>query len=62
MPKVGTKTFSYDESGRRKAEAEASRTGLPIEHDDRSYAQYSQGGAVKKADRKFLGYRKARRK
>ena len=62
MPKVGTRTFTYDEAGRRKAEAEASRTGLPVEHDDRSYARYSQGGSVKKKDRAYLGYGKARRK
>jgi hypothetical protein len=62
MPKVGSKHFSYDASGRQKAEMESQRTGLPIEHEDRNYAQYSQGGSVKNKDRAYMGYRKARRK
>ena len=31
MPKVGDKEFPYDEEGLAAAEAEAARTGLPVE-------------------------------
>lgn len=31
MPKVGDKEFSYDEEGMAAADAEAARTGLPVE-------------------------------
>jgi len=47
MPKVGSKHFSYDQKGHDKAMQESQRTGLPIEHEDRNYAQYSGGGSVK---------------
>jgi hypothetical protein len=46
MPKVGMKNFSYDQSGVEKAQAEADKTGLPIEYEDRHYAQYNEGGRV----------------
>lgn len=46
MPKVGSKHFSYDQSGVQKAQAEAERTGLPLEHEDRNYAQYNEGGKI----------------
>ena len=46
MPKVGSKHFSYDQSGVQKAHAEAERTGLPLEHEDRNYAQYNEGGKI----------------
>lgn len=55
MPKVGAKHFSYDESGHQKAMQEAQRTGLPVEHEDKNYAQYAGGGSVK-----GQGYGKAR--
>jgi hypothetical protein len=35
MPKVGTKHFSYDQSG-------------PIENEDKNYAQFAGGGSVMK--------------
>jgi len=47
MPKVGMKNFSYDQSGMDKANEEARRTGLPVEYEDRNYAQYNAGGRVK---------------
>jgi hypothetical protein len=46
MPKVGMKSFSYDQSGMDKANEEARRTGLPVEYEDRNYAQYNAGGRV----------------
>ena len=49
MPKVGSKKFSYDNAGVEKAKRESERTGLPIEFEDRNYAQYSDGGKVGKA-------------
>ena len=49
------KNFSYDETGYQKAMQEAQRTGLPVEFEDKNYAQYSCGGSVK-----GKGYRKAR--
>jgi|TARA_R110000823_G_scaffold295871_1_gene415866 hypothetical protein len=55
MPKVGMKKFSYDEAGQQKAMQEAQRTGLPIEQDDKNYAQFAGGGSVK-----GQGYGKAR--
>ena len=48
MPKVGMKKFSYDEAGQQKAMEEAQRTGLPIEQDDKNYAQFAGGGSVEK--------------
>jgi hypothetical protein len=53
MPKVGNKHFSYDQSGHDKAMKEAQRTGLPIENEDKNYAQFADGGSVR-------GYGKAR--
>ena len=47
MPKVGMKNFSYDQSGMDKANEEARRTGIPVEYEDRNYAQYNAGGRVK---------------
>jgi len=55
MPKVGSKHFSYDEPGHQKAMQESQRTGLPIEHEDKNYAQFAAGGSVK-----GQGYGKAR--
>jgi hypothetical protein len=55
MPKVGMKNFSYDQTGYQKAMQEAQRTGLPVEFEDKNYAQYSCGGSVH-----GKGYRKAR--
>ena len=55
MPKVGNKHFSYDESGQQKAMQEAERTGLPIEQEDKNYAQFAGGGSVM-----GQGYGKAR--
>ena len=46
MRKVGMKKFSYDEAGQQKAMQEAQRTGLPIEQDDKNYAQFAGGGSV----------------
>ena len=46
MPKVGMKQFSYDESGNQKAIEESIRTGLPVEHEDKNYAQFAEGGSV----------------
>ena len=46
MPKVGMKQFSYDEAGQQKAMEEARRTGLPIEQEDKNYAQFACGGSV----------------
>jgi len=48
MPKVGSKKFSYDNAGVEKAKRESERTGLPLEFEDRNYAQYSEGGKVRK--------------
>lgn len=56
MPKVGAKHFSYDQSGYDKAMKEAQRTGLPIENEDKNYAQFAAGGSVS-----CQGYRKARK-
>lgn len=55
MPKVGNKHFSYDESGQQKAMQEAERTGLPVEQEDKNYAQFAGGGSVM-----GQGYGKAR--
>lgn len=55
MPKVGMKNFSYDEAGYQKAVQEAQRTGLPVEFEDKNYAQYACGGSVH-----GKGYGKAR--
>ena len=55
MPKVGNKHFSYDEAGNQKAMQESQRTGLPVEHEDKNYAQFAGGGSVK-----GQGYGKAR--
>tara|TARA_R110002153_G_scaffold32372_1_gene97991 strand:+ start:216 stop:407 length:192 start_codon:yes stop_codon:yes gene_type:complete len=55
MPKVGMKQFSYDEAGQQKAMEEAQRTGLPIEQEDKNYAQFAGGGSVM-----GKGYGKAR--
>ena len=57
MPKVGSKHFSYDKSGYDKAMQESERTGLPVEHEDKNYAQYAEGGSVV-----GQGYGKARNK
>ncbi len=46
MPKVGMKKFTYDQEGVNKANEEARRTGLPVEYEDRNYAQYNAGGRV----------------
>jgi hypothetical protein len=46
MPKVGMKEFTYDQDGMNKANEEARRTGLPVEYEDRNYAQYNAGGRV----------------
>ena len=48
MPKVGNKHFSYDQSGHDKAMKEAQRTGLPIENEDKNYAQFAGCGSVMK--------------
>ena len=48
MPKVGNKHFSYDQSGHDKAMKEAQRTGLPIDNEDKNYAQFAGGGSVMK--------------
>jgi predicted ATP-grasp superfamily ATP-dependent carboligase len=48
MPKVGSKHFSYDQSGHDKAMKESQRTGLPIENEDKNYAQFAGGGSVDK--------------
>ena len=58
MPKVGAKNFSYNQKGHNEAVKESQRTGLPIEHEDRNYAQYSGGGVVK--GKPTQGYRSAR--
>lgn len=46
MPKVGMKSFGYDESGVAKAHEEAAKTGLPVEYEDKNYSQYYVGGLV----------------
>ena len=46
MPKVGMKSFGYDEAGVAKAHEEAARTGLPVEYEDKNYSQYYGGGLV----------------
>jgi len=46
MPKVGMKSFGYDEAGVAKAHEEAARTGLPVEYEDKNYSQYYAGGLV----------------
>mgnify|MGYP006143888267 CR=1 len=46
MPKVGNKHFSYDEAGNQKAMEESIRTGLPVEQEDKNYAQFAEGGSV----------------
>ena len=56
MPKVGMKNFSYDQSGMDKANEEARRTGLPVEYEDRNYAQYNAGGRVKTTGKKMYGH------
>ena len=58
MPKVGNKRFSYDEKGNQKAMEESVRTGLPVEHEDKNYAQFAGGGSVRPKDSN-QGYRKA---
>jgi len=59
MPKVGNKSFTYDEKGNKEAMQESVRTGLPVEHEDKNYAQYAGGGSVCAKDSN-QGYRKAR--
>ena len=46
MPKVGNRSFPYNETGMSQAQKEAKRTGLPMEQDDRHYQQYAHGGSV----------------
>jgi len=53
MPKVGMKNFSYDQKGMDQATQEARRTGLPIEYEDRNYAQYNAGGRVMSGRRPY---------
>ena len=48
MPKVGSKHFSYDAEGLAKAQAEAARTGTPVEHSQR----YHVGGLLKLSSKK----------
>jgi hypothetical protein len=46
MPKVGMKSFSYDEAGVKKANEEAMKTGLPIEYENRPISKKVEWFAV----------------
>jgi hypothetical protein len=61
MPKVGMKSFSYDEAGVKKANEEAMKTGLPIEYEDRNYSQYGNQQTYFKKGGMVRGGRKATR-
>lgn len=61
MPTVGTKKYSYDEKGMKEAEQESMRTGIPVEFEDKNYAQYSGGGSVESGKRDFRGWGIARK-